>query len=82
MKRNYVKPMIIFEDFSMSTNIAGDCSYLVMNPTEGTCGYVLTGEITIFTAEVQGCTHTQQEPAQIDELCYHVPIDSKELFNS
>ncbi len=29
MKKNYEKPMILFEDFTMSTNIAGNCDKVV-----------------------------------------------------
>ena len=87
MKKKYEKPMIIIEDFSLSTTIAGDCEGIVGNPSKGTCALEGTGGIKIFTEEMASvCDYTPgsfgQPADQWDGLCYHVPVDTSNLFNS
>ena len=81
MKKAYLKPEIIFEDFTLSVHIAGDCVEIVDNPTEGTCGYPIRGG-TVFIGELTGCTHPQSDNDPYNGFCYHVPTDTTQLFNS
>lgn len=81
MKKAYVKPEIMFEDFTLSTNIAGDCEVIINNSTRGDCAYTLrTGE-SVFTSNYGVCT-TKEADGDYNGICYHVPIDSNNLFNS
>ena len=41
MKREYTKPIIVFENFSMSTNIAAGCEHITNNHVENVCGYLV-----------------------------------------
>ena len=86
MKKRYEKPQIVFEDFTLSTNIAGDCEAIVDNPTKGACPVKGTGGINIFSDPNSGCMFTPQgmgQPADMwDGFCYHVPIPEASLFNS
>ena len=79
MKKRYEKPQIVFEDFAMTTNIAGDCEFTTTNPTRGSCGYPTRNGI-VFITELTGCKH--HRPDTNDALCYHVPIDTHTIFNS
>ena len=84
MKKTYEKPMIIFEDFSLSTSIAAGCEVINKNPSlADSCGYIpndrWTGE-PIFTTTISGCGSTQS--GDFDGLCYHVPTEDNNLFNS
>lgn len=79
MKKKYEKPVVIIDDFSLSTTIAGDCEFITSNHSEGECGYP-TRNGNVFTSEVTGCKY--HEPDTNDSLCYHVPNDYANIFNS
>lgn len=89
MKKTYSKPEIVFESFSLSTNIAGDCETKTNTQYSGSCGYPLRGEV-LFILGMYGCTTGPQESIAgdgstiigNDEVCYHVPTSYNNLFNS
>lgn len=83
MKKKYTKPMIIIEDFSLDTTIAGSCDVKTDTQGYGECGLDMSG-ITIFLDGMSGCTFPIKNVGGDGEhngLCYHVPTDSN-LFNS
>jgi hypothetical protein len=87
MKKEYSKPIVVFENFSLSTNIAGTCESIVGNPSKGTCAVLGTGGIAVFTSEMSGiCFFTPTdmggEEDKWDGFCYHVPTEYNNLFNS
>lgn len=83
MKKTYTKPVIFFEDFTLNTNIAGDCEAKLNTPSNGVCGYMPEGvTYTIFTNEISGCQRKYADGAYGDGICYHVPMESNNLFNS
>lgn len=87
MTKNYVKPQIVFEDFSLSKNIAAGCDRLVNNPSKGTCAVLGTGGIAVFDGTVgKACVFKPEDLGgskdEYDGFCYHVPADNNDLFNS
>lgn len=86
MKKTYVKPEIMFENFSLSTNIAGDCEGpAVGNPARGTCGIPGSGpNMNLFSEGIGGTNgcHIISEDSPNDEFCYHNPTEYNNLFNS
>lgn len=82
MKKEYIKPVIVFENFSLSTNIAAGCEGIVGNPSKDACAVTGTGGIAIFNTELQGCNMEPFEEDSWDGFCYHVPTEYKNLFNS
>lgn len=86
MKKVYKKPTIIFEDFSLCTNIAGDCESIVGNPTKGSCPVLGTGNMAIFNDAISACEYIAGQMGSHDdmwdEFCYHVPTEYSSLFNS
>ena len=83
MKKTYTKPEISFESFLMSTNIAGDCEKpFVNNASKGTCAVLGTGGIAVFDGSVVAACKITAENDQWDGLCYHVPTEAANLFNS
>lgn len=87
MKKTYIKPQIMFESFSVSENIAGDCERIVGNPSKGTCAVVGSGGVAVFTDSMQACDFTPEGMGQTkndewDGFCYHVPTEYNNLFNS
>lgn len=87
MKRVYIKPEIVFESFTLSTNIAGDCEPpYVTTATEGACGVPGSAPgIMLFTIGVDGSNCTFPGPADHitdDGFCYHNPSEDHNLFNS
>lgn len=81
MKREYSKPIVVFEDFTLSTNIAGDCEFKINTQTEGQCAYESSGGINTFTDAVSACDFTSSD-GKADGFCYHVPEGGPNLFNS
>lgn len=84
MKKKYAKPEIIFESFSMNASIAGDCEVKTMNPAPEQCGLVLNTfpPLVIFTSDLPKICNAYPSPGQYDQLCYHIPYESYNLFNS
>lgn len=82
MKKQYSKPEIEFQSFSLSTRIAGDCERKVGNPSKGTCGIPGSAPgLDLFSETVDGCgIHSSTD--ENDGFCYHVPITESTLFNS
>ena len=78
MTKNYIKPQIIFEDFSLNTSIAAGCEQISPLPSAGKCGYPIRGGVLFTDKDI--CTLTKADG--YDGLCYHVPIDDNNLFNS
>lgn len=82
MKAIYEKPMIVFEDFSLSVNIAGDCERIVGNHEKGTCGVKGSAPgLDLFIEGVTGCFVTN-DADEYDGYCYHNPTEYNNLFNS
>lgn len=81
MKREYRKPEIMFEDFTLSTNIAGDCQHKINTLTENVCAYETSGGISTFTDLISACDFTSSD-GTADGFCYHVPDGGPSLFNS
>ena len=83
-KRLYNKPEIVFEDFSLSTNIALGCDVKTHTPAAEKCGLeVVTGKF-VFISELTGCNYTAGVTPEgiYNGICYDVPTESNDLFNS
>ena len=83
MKKKYVKPQIVIENFSLSETIAAGCEVIIDTQASGQCGADFGGDM-IFITGYTGCQDWEVEPddGQFNGICYHVPIESKNLFNS
>lgn len=82
MKKIYSKPEITFESFSLSTNIAAGCETKTNTPSQMQCGYGADDfGRPLFVQEASGCLIKVPENAG-DTLCYHVPTETNNLFNS
>ena len=87
MKKTYVKPEIMFEDFTLCSNIATSCESIVGSHTKGECHIMGTGNIAIFDVSIDGCYYYPTDlpggtTDMYDGFCYHVPTESNNLFNS
>lgn len=81
MKKNYNKPDILFESFALSVDIAGGCEVKLATPSANQCG-VKFGTDVVFTEKVSGCEDFVVEDGTYNSLCYHVPTDRHNVFNS
>ncbi len=81
MKKVYSKPEIIFEDFALSTNIAGNCEVKTNTPSQMQCAYYSDFDEAVFLDTIQACS-TYPSEGVYDGFCYHVPTEDKNLFNS
>ena len=86
MKKNYSKPDILFESFSLSTDIAGGCEVKIATPSANQCGIRIAGNEVVFLENISGCATVVEDGsddlAALNGLCYHVPNQSYNLFNS
>lgn len=83
--KKYTKPQIVFESFTTSTNIAGNCEVIFDLQGRDTCGFPgsLAGYVVFNTgADGTNCTYPGQTDTQYNGLCYHVPDPTRNLFNS
>lgn len=84
MKKTYSKPQIMFEDFTLCTNIAAGCAYvedvLPVQDQVG-CGVKVGPDATdvIFT---DGLCYYGFDDGSYNNLCYYVPNSSTVLFGS
>lgn len=81
MKREYTRPDIVFEDFTLSTAIAGTCGVDTGLPSANQCGMDF-GSYVVFTEDVTGCTKKVSDSGEYNGLCYHVFADANRLFSS
>ena len=83
MKKVYCKPDIAFEDFAISTNIAGNCGEKI-GPSTGVCAYTyedeFLGKMEVFVEGISNCV-TKEADGEYNGLCYHVPTGNS-MFNS
>ena len=90
MKKNYEKPMILFEDFTMSKNIAANCDFTDVTATQDQtgCGIAheiidpFTGQITTGTIFVSGICTLPYNDGDYEGFCYHNPDGLNNLFAS
>lgn len=84
MKKAYSKPHILFEDFTLSTNIAGDCEIDTDTKSNNDCGLNFSG-VMVFLTGMGGCSGIQVDnvggDGEFNKICYHVPY-GQNLFNS
>ena len=85
MKKRYSEPEIMFENFVLSTNIAGDCEVKTYVPSNDTCGLDFSC-LMVFLDGMGGCTDIQVDnvggDGEYNGICYHVPSGNENLFNS
>ena len=82
MKKKYEKPIVLFEDFTLNTNIAGDCEKIVTEFAISDCVIQGTGGITFFASDECDITVIDIDILEVDDFCYHIPEDDRTLFNS
>ena len=84
MKKVYSKPEIVFENFSLSTNVAGDCEKKTNLQSENACGMDFSG-LMVFLDGMGGCKDigilNMGGDGEFNGICYHVP-SGENLFNS
>lgn len=86
MKKKYNKPVIVFEDFSLSMSIAGDCEEHISPAAAGTCGLdfggdkIFVGGVSLCTTEMENMVDTAW--GDYNGACYHNPSDTNNIFMS
>ncbi len=85
MKKAYSKPQIMFEDFTLTTNIAAGCEVKTETPSWNQCGVDASG-VNVFLTGMTGCEGFPVTPdgggdGSFGNICYHVPY-GENLFNS
>lgn len=87
MKKVYSKPEIMFEDFTLTTNVASGCDVPTNLPSQNECGMDFSG-VVVFMTGMTGCTGVQIDPTapngdgEYNGICYHVFSDERNIFAS
>lgn len=81
MKKQYKKPLVLFDNFSLSTNIAAGCEYST-NFAMNQCGYKFAPGVIVFTEENTGCGKKVLADENYNGICYHNPSDANNLYSS
>lgn len=85
MKKVYRKPQIMFEDFTLSTNIAAGCEEKTNLPSVNQCGVLMSG-LYVFIEGMTGCGDFPIQgtggDGEANGICYQVPSGEKNLFTS
>ena len=81
MKKTYNKPVIVFESFTMSTNIASGCENPTNLPSVNQCGIDIEGFGNIFMQGMD-CVKKIAEGDSFNGICYHTPTEGNNLFTS
>ncbi len=91
MKKKYIKPEILFEDFTLSTSVAS-CATESMEKVyaDNGCGfYDEYLKVVVVSDGITGCATSKRSdyrvattPGENDGICYHVPIEAYNMFNS
>ena len=79
-KKPYSKPQIIFEDFSLCTNIAAGCEYKA-NSVVDVCSYSYPGGFNSFTFRPV-CMNVVRDDGLSLKPCYYIPTSDDNIFNS
>lgn len=79
MKKSYMKPTLLADNFGMSENISSDCEGIA-NWSEFNCSVTIPdlGWVIYMSAE-NGCAKTG---VGTDLICYHNPTDANNVFSS
>jgi hypothetical protein len=81
MKKAYSKPEILFEDFSVSSSIATGCAVISNNNVYDCKVTMPFGEDVSITLFAKGsCEYGY--PGDYDNICYHVPTVSWNIYTS
>lgn len=78
MKKNYMTPQIVYDDFQLSENIAM-CELINSEQNRYQCP-VLDAE-SGWTIFIEGTT-CAQSPADGEQICYEVPFENYNVFVS
>lgn len=87
MKKEYKKPQVIIESFVLNANLAANCMQTINLPSQFTCGIPAEdgSGLNIFSPDLDGSNCVipgESGDAMYDGLCYHVPTEGLQLFNS
>ena len=84
MKKTYVKPEIMFEDFSLNNSITAGCEKIAQ-AAEYQCAYKIEtsmGTVNVFTDQVANNVCSTKEPDGYNTICYHIPESANNVFTS
>ena len=91
MKKKYFKPEILFEDFTLSTSVASCATHSMEKVmADNSCGfYDEYLKVVVVTDNTGGCATSTKDnyrvaetPGENDGVCYHVPIEAFNVWNS
>lgn len=84
MKKTYIKPEILFEDFSLNNSITTGCEKIA-TATMDECPYTVEtdyGSVNVFLDTMIGICDTREQDGDYKGICYHVPTSADNVFTS
>ena len=85
MKKSYSKPQIVFESFTLSTDIASGCNLTNVNQASASagCGLWVDDFDVLFNMGTGSACSVGPDDGQNNTICYHNPDDyAKVIFVS
>lgn len=91
MKKEYKKPMIMFEVFALSQSIAVNCGISTIDGSQfgrptlqeiGACGWLDTLDEIVWLEDTDVCDLPVDEDTNVDGLCYGNPNGGISIFGS
>jgi hypothetical protein len=91
VKKKYGKPEVTFENFSLSSNIAGNCGSSLNHHSYDSCGCYTTSSDPLhgcvfvdngFTVFTSSAICDVQPDSGWSQVCYHVVTDELKAFTS
>lgn len=91
MKKEYIKPGIIIEDFTISQSISAGCGAHPGGNSTGkpnhwnktTCGWQVGNGIVLWLDELANpCTEGNEENEIVSGICYNNPEGGNSIFSS
>lgn len=87
MKREYVKPVYLAEEFGFAQTIADVCigdkgENVPLHESKNTCAWLVDGETAIFFSSVAACKFPLDPNGSYDEFCYNAPEGTVNMFAS
>ena len=79
MKKQYIKPAIIFDSLAMSANISSGCSLIAGNEAQYVCKVKDPETGWTFFTDQAICNMTL---APGDTICYDIPFAGSNVFES
>lgn len=80
MRKAYSKPLLVAENFALSSSISSPCEGIAQNAEFACAVYIPDLSTSILGDLDMGCNEMPPNPE--DSVCYHNPSDANNVYGS